>query len=178
MTALEQLMAEHRVIEGVLDALEASGPQPARFYLEAVDFIRGFADQAHHRKEEGVLFKAMARYGFPEDQGPVGMMLAEHEEARQITRALEEAARRMDSGDAAAREHAVRHAQAYASLLRQHIEKEDQILYVMAEQAIPPDELEAMAEEFAAIDRDELGPDGRGQYEALAAALQQQARSG
>jgi hemerythrin-like domain-containing protein len=178
MRALDLLVAEHRLIEGVLEALDTRESMPARFYLEAVEFIRGFADQAHHRKEEGVLFKAMARYGFPEDQGPVGMMLAEHEEARQITRALEEAARRLESGDVAAGEHAVRHAQAYASLLRQHIEKEDQILYVMAEQAIPPDELDAMAEEFAAIDRDELGSGGRGRYEALAAALQRQAQSG
>jgi hemerythrin-like domain-containing protein len=178
MTALEHLMAEHRLIEGALDALESAGPVPGRFYLDAVEFIRGFADRAHHRKEEGVLFKAMARHGFPEDQGPVGMMLAEHEEARQITHALEEAARRLDAGEGAAREEAVRHAQAYASLLRQHIEKEDQILYAMAEHAIPPDELEAMAEEFAAIDRDELGPDGRGRYESLAAALQRQTRPG
>lgn len=178
MTALELLMAEHRVIEGVLDALDTGGPHPARFYLAAVEFIRGFADQAHHRKEEGVLFKAMARYGFPEDQGPVGMMLAEHEEARQITRALEAAARRLEAGEQPAGEEAARHARSYASLLRQHIEKEDQILYVMAEQAIPPDELEAMAEEFAAIDRDELGSGGRERYESLAAELPRLARAG
>lgn len=175
MTALELLMAEHRVIERVLDALEAGTAMPARFYLDAADFIRGYADQAHHRKEEGVLFKAMARYGFPEDQGPVGMMLAEHEDARQITRALEEAARRLEAGERAAEEEAVRHAQAYATLLRQHIEKEDNILYMMAEHAIPPDELDAMAEEFAAIDRDELGPDAKGGYETLADGLRRRA---
>jgi len=175
MTALELLMAEHRIIEDVLGALEGGAQMPARFYLDAVEFIRGFADQAHHRKEEGVLFKAMARHGFPEDQGPVGMMLAEHEDARQITRALEEAARRLEAGERSAGDEASRHARAYASLLRQHIEKEDHILYAMAEHAIPSDELEAMAEEFAAIDRDELGSGGRARYEALAAALRQQA---
>jgi len=177
MRALDLLMTEHRLIEGALEALDTREPMPARFYLDAVEFIRGFADQAHHRKEEGVLFKAMARYGFPEDQGPVGMMLAEHEEARQITRALEDAARRLEAGEQAAGEEAARHAQAYASLLRQHIEKEDQILYVMAEHAIPPDELEAMAEEFAAIDRDELGSGGRERYESLAAELSRLSRT-
>jgi hemerythrin-like domain-containing protein len=178
VTALELLMAEHRVIESVLDALERAAQAleggkavPAAFFIDAADFIRGYADEAHHRKEEGVLFKVMARYGFPEDQEPVSMMLAEHDEARQLTRRLHEAALGLQAGDAAAGEVVARLALAYASLLREHIEKEDHILYEMAQHAIPPAELDAMAEEFAAIERDDLGPEVKQRYEALAVEL-------
>jgi hemerythrin-like domain-containing protein len=99
MEATQILMDEHRVIERVLGALEAvaarmsSGASVrAEFFLEAADFIAGFADGCHHRKEEGVLFPALEAAGIPRAGGPVGVMLAEHEEARAITRGLRAAA--------------------------------------------------------------------------------------
>ena len=68
MEATEILMAEHRVIERVSPTLEAGAArvdagQPMRpgFFVDAADFIKGFADGCHHRKEEGVLFTAMGR---------------------------------------------------------------------------------------------------------------------
>jgi hypothetical protein len=77
MKATEVLMDEHRVIERVLGALEEAASRlergvevDASFFLEATDFIRGFADGCHHQKEEGVLFKAMTAAGMPQDQGP------------------------------------------------------------------------------------------------------------
>ena len=51
MTALELLMTEHRVIERVLDALEARVPMPARFYLDAAEFIRGATLDRHQAVE-------------------------------------------------------------------------------------------------------------------------------
>ena len=65
MNATEILMDEHRVIERVLDALESAanlatqgGQIRPGFFIDASDFIKGFADGCHHMKEEGVLFKA------------------------------------------------------------------------------------------------------------------------
>ncbi|RPJ01063.1 MAG: hypothetical protein EHM39_03845, partial [Chloroflexi bacterium] len=72
MKATEILMDEHRVIERVLTALESAARrveagQALRpdFFVDAADFIRGFADGCHHMKEEGVLFKTMEDYGVP-----------------------------------------------------------------------------------------------------------------
>ena len=82
MKATEILMQEHRIIEGVLGALQtaaqsAGDGSPVRpaFFIEAADFIRGFADGCHHHKEEGVLFKMMVDNGFSTQGGPVGVML-------------------------------------------------------------------------------------------------------
>ncbi len=62
MKATEILMEEHRVIERVLTSLEIASNRlslgqaiPADFFLKAADFIKGFADGCHHKKEEGVL---------------------------------------------------------------------------------------------------------------------------
>jgi hemerythrin-like domain-containing protein len=66
MKATNVLSEEHRVIERVLNTLEAGAGklesgQAVRpeFFLSATDFIKGFADGCHHMKEEGVLFKRM-----------------------------------------------------------------------------------------------------------------------
>ena len=79
-------MAEHRVIERVIQALENAaqcleGGRDVRpgFFVDAADFIAGFADGCHHRKEEGVLFKAMIENGVPVHGGPVAVMLYEHQ---------------------------------------------------------------------------------------------------
>ena len=68
MKPTEILSSEHRVIEGVLDCLEAMvgqakaagrlEPQPAK---DAVAFFRDFADRCHHGKEEAHLFPALER---------------------------------------------------------------------------------------------------------------------
>ena len=70
MEATRILMEEHRVIERVLGSLDASasrlaGGESTRpgFLLEAADFIQGFADGCHHRKEQGLFFPAMETYG-------------------------------------------------------------------------------------------------------------------
>ena len=75
MEATEILMQEHRVIERVLTTLEAGAArvdagQPMRpgFFIEATDFVKGFADGCHHRKEEGVLFTAMVDSGLPRER--------------------------------------------------------------------------------------------------------------
>jgi len=178
MKVTDLLQAEHRVIETVLDALEEGARRlstgrsvSAEFFLDAVEFIRGFADAWHHRKEEGVLFKALVRHGFPERQGPVGVMLLEHEQGRRLTEALHAAALRLQAGDTAASAEIAKNALAYAALLGQHIRKEDGVLYIMAEQATPSDEQATMAEECERLERENGGPEVRDKFLALAADL-------
>lgn len=95
MKATDILMDEHRVIERVLTSLETAAAQleagrPVRpgFFIQACDFVKGFADGCHHRKEEGVLFPAMIERGLPREVGPIAMMLSEHEQGRAYTRGL------------------------------------------------------------------------------------------
>jgi hemerythrin-like domain-containing protein len=181
MKATEILSSEHRVIERVITALESAANrlkagQTVRpgFFVEATDFIKGFADGCHHRKEEGVLFSSMTRHGMPADGGPVGVMLAEHEQGRQFTRGLRAAALQLEAGDASARAAVVQNALGYAMLLRQHITKEDQILFPMADRVIPEDEHDGVLEGFEHVEHEETGAGVHEKYLALAEKLEQE----
>lgn len=179
MKATQILMEEHRVIERVIASiengaqrLETGGAIKPEFFIEASDFIKGFADGCHHKKEEGVLFKAMVDNGLPLENGPVGMMLMEHEQGRQFTRAMRAAAEKLEAGDNSARADVVRNARGYASLLRQHILKEDGVLFPMADQVIPLAQQDKVEEGFEHVEHEETGAGVHEKYLALAERLE------
>ncbi|MEW6032120.1 MAG: hemerythrin domain-containing protein [Bacillota bacterium] len=175
MGPIETLKHEHRVIEMVLDAIDAQAdrvragrveaPELKAFSSQALDFVRGFADQCHHAKEEGVLFRAMAEAGVRVEGGPLGVMLAEHEVGRACVR---EAAESLGAGDLA---RTAERLAAYAKLLRQHIDKEDNVLYAMAEGALDRVSLEGMGAEFDRIEAEEVGEGTHDRYHEFAHRL-------
>lgn len=172
----EILMDEHRVIELVLTALEALARRPALESLEhwkkALDFIRRFADECHHFKEEKVLFPAMEEHGIPREGGPIGMMLLEHEEGRGYVRAMTSAVETLAAPERGATSDELgQNARAYIRLLREHIQKEDQILYPMAESVIPAAELPVLQARFAEHEAREMGAGTHERYLKIARDL-------
>ncbi len=182
MEATQILMSEHRVIERVLAALEtaasrADAGEPVRpgFFTDAADFVKGFADGCHHRKEENVLFVTMGNSGMPTRTGPIAVMLAEHEQGRAYIREMRAAAEHWAAGDVAAAAAVAANARGYASLLRQHIAKEDRILFPLADQVIPPARQAQVREDFEHVEHEETGEGVHEKYLALAESLEQRA---
>ena len=178
MKATDILVEEHDVIMGVLTTLEiaaqrAEQGQPLRpdFFTDAADFIKGFADGCHHKKEEGVLFKAMVAHGMSSENGPIGVMLAEHEQGRAYTRGMREAAQRLKAGDASARSALILNVRGYTALLRKHIAKENGVLFPMANRIIPAAEYDQVAEGFEHVEHEETGAGVHEKYLALAQKL-------
>ena len=178
MKLTETLSSEHRVIEQAILALEAAadlidggGQVRPGFIQDACGFIAGFADGYHHAKEERVLFEAMARHGMSTESGPIAMMLYEHDEGRRLTAGLRDAAQRLAAGDASASGVVADYARAYGELLRQHIFKEDNILFPMAARVIAPSAWEAIEREAGRVEAEQAGGDSKTQYVHLARAL-------
>jgi hemerythrin-like domain-containing protein len=117
----------------------------------------------------------MREAGIPSSGGPVGVMLEEHAEARQLTAAMRAGAERMESGDADAHEEVARSALGYVALLRMHIAKEDQAFFPMAEDAIQGSAREEIAEAFERIEREEVAQGVHERYLSLAASLEREA---
>jgi len=144
MMPTDQLVKEHvsiqlmlEVLERVCSKLNAGGKVPQKHLEQMLEFIKVFADQCHHGKEEEFLFPAMEKVGIPRDGGPIGVMLAEHTKGRQYVQELGEATERYSRGDQTSVPDLISSAQKYIGLLNAHIEKENGILFPMAEEHLP-----------------------------------------
>jgi hemerythrin-like domain-containing protein len=159
MEIIETLMDEHRQIERGLDALETyllgvkAGESAERATVaKFATFLREFADRIHHGKEEDLLFARMVENGFPKESGPVAVMLYDHEEGRALVRRLREIGDSQGSVSAEERQDAVAAGLGFAQLLRNHIHKEDRILYPMSETHLPEEVQSGLDRDAAALD--------------------------
>lgn len=174
--ATEVLSDEHRVIERVLAVVEKLATAPVEGSLDswkkALDFFSHFADQCHHFKEEQVLFPAIAEGGIPRDGGPIGMMLMEHEEGRAYVRAMLSAIPLVEAKNQVAKEILVDKAKAYLRLLKDHIQKEDEILFRIADDVISPDEQKQLLRSFEEHEAKEIGEGVHEKYLKIAEELE------
>jgi hemerythrin-like domain-containing protein len=174
--ATEVLSDEHRVIERVLAVVEKLATAPVEGSLDswkkALDFFSHFADQCHHFKEEQVLFPAMEGRGIPRDGGPIGMMLMEHEEGRAYVRAMLSAIPLVEAKNQVAKEILVDKAKAYLRLLKDHIQKEDEILFKIADDVISPDEQKQLLRSFEEHEAKEIGEGVHEKYLKIAEELE------
>jgi hemerythrin-like domain-containing protein len=164
MNPIEKLEAEHQnILEGIsllqegADRLEKGQKISADFFRKLIDFIRNYADKYHHAKEEDILFVRMEKAGFPSGTGPVGVMLFEHDQGRGFVSMIADAVEKYDSGDDSAAGTIVENAHGYIHLLRQHIEKEDKVLYPMAANALGTAGIEAMQGDFDRVEEEKTG---------------------
>ena len=179
MEATDILKQEHRVIERVLNTLELGifnwehGSQmEINFFIESANFFKGFVDGCHHKKEEQVLFKTMADYGIPVENGPLGVMLFEHAKGREFIRVIRESAREYNPDDAQTSQVLIENCKGYVELLRQHIIKEDQVLFAIADQVIPVEKQELVLSGFNYVEHEETGEGIHEKYLALAEDLE------
>jgi len=164
MNPIQKLMAEHQVILRGIDLLEHGANQleqgeniSADYFRASIDFIRNYADKYHHAKEEDILFVRLEQVGFSPQMGPVAVMLNEHKQGRDFVSGLESATKRYAGGDKSAIQDIIENAHNYAILLRQHIQKEDMILYPMAQNALGEAGIERMQSDFNKIESEQSG---------------------
>jgi hemerythrin-like domain-containing protein len=178
MKATEQLKSEHEGIKLMLSILDAvanriAGGQriPQKDLEDIAAFLSVFADKCHHGKEEEHLFPALERAGVPREGGPIGVMLAEHAQGRQLIARLKEAIAEYGAGKKEASGKFARAAGDYAALLTQHIAKENNVLFPMADRLLAPVEDVKLVEGFEELERTRIGAGRHEQFHALLARL-------
>lgn len=93
-----------------------------------------------------------------------------------MTRGMRASAEKMQAGDEQAKDEVCQNARAYAALLRQHIMKEDNVLFPMAERVIPIAKQAEVAEAFERVEHEETGEGVHEKYLSLAEALEREIR--
>ena len=155
----EMLEAEHRVIAKVIgavpvlaDQLDAGQAVDVGLLRDIVEFMRAFADQCHHGKEELLLFPALGKKGVPLQGCPVGALTAEHARGRALVKELADATDALQSGELGAKATIIGALRGIAALYPNHIWKEDYLLFPMTNKVLNVEELQLLSGEFQKVD--------------------------
>jgi len=124
------------VLEQTIDAAATAASADFDAIDDCVRFIRLYADALHHGKEEDLLFPELESRGMPRQAGPIGVMLHEHELGRKFARTMAAELPAARGGDAAAWERLADAGASYVNLIRDHILKENHVLFDMADRMI------------------------------------------
>ncbi|MDE1766904.1 MAG: hemerythrin domain-containing protein [Thaumarchaeota archaeon] len=176
----ESLRQDHALIEKVLKAMWATIPLlqsgktiPEPVISQVIDFTKNFTDLCHHGKEEGSLFPELEKKGMSKESGPIAIMLMEHALTRKLAARMEESSKTyVKTGDS---KQLVTDMQEYINHLVQHIWKENNRLFEMAEMALRND-VERVNQELSNVEAEKLKELGktRESYEKLAEDLARQ----
>jgi hemerythrin-like domain-containing protein len=137
--ATHNLEDDHIYILRLIDVMETmtTHAEPEIVHLEeAVDLIRNYADGLHHAKEENLLFPRLAERGFSPTQGPVAVMLHEHTVGREYVKGISDNIQLLKEGDLSAVNMVYANIHGYSELLQNHIYKENNMLFRMADNAL------------------------------------------
>lgn len=116
-------------------------------------FLRKEAD-LHFKKEEAALFPEMEKF-IPRDEGPIGQMLLEHEDLYKyednFIRGVDLFSKDENNGEA---QKLIReNGNSFINLLREHIYKEDNMLFMMADMHLEEDQINAIMKKFEELDK-------------------------
>jgi len=159
-TATQNLENDHVYILKLIDVMEKvslEAEPEASLFETIVHIIRNFADGLHHAKEEKLLFPLMAQKGFSNEQGPIAVMLSDHDEGRAYVKGMSDHIESYRQGNKLALQQIISNMKGYCTLLRDHIAKENNVLFRMADNAISSDEQKMLLSQFTCIDKGQSG---------------------
>ncbi len=163
MKTIEILIREHGLILRALESLsqarnqiEKDQPPPKAFFDKALVFLRVFADQFHHFKEEYLMFGLLAHKKGDAFDGPIGGLRFQHERGRACIDGISNSLDGYVDGDDIATTTMLENLAAYISLLRRHIYTEDQIFFKMVEKELSKEEQDLLLMQFKKED-DKMG---------------------
>jgi hemerythrin-like domain-containing protein len=174
MKATDQLCDEHKgillmlaILEKVAAKLETEGVLDTAHLEGMLEFFSVFVDRCHHGKEEDLLFPAYEAAGIPNKNGPIGAMLAEHAEGRGYVKNMVSAFNGFKKGENFSAARIVDNAGKYIALLKQHIDKEETVLYPMGDARLSGAQHKELLSGFDAIETERIGQGRHEQFHAM-----------
>jgi hypothetical protein len=173
---LNQLINDHAVIEKSLVLLEKQAALGDKMNLQIsralIDIIWEFGEMCHNQREEKVYFPFLIERGMP-PQGPIGMMLLEHQSEREY---IDEIKSMFDEFEKTGTlpKNFESTVTDYIELTKSHIWKENDILYPMGRNFISPDDDKILIDAFLKLEAETIGQGGFLRYKTLSDSLEKQ----
>jgi hemerythrin-like domain-containing protein len=178
MKPTDVLRHEHEIVLMVLEAAEREAgriedgePVDGDRVAQIIEFARNFVDRCHHTKEEKHLFPKMRERSPHAAEGPLSVMLGEHDEGRRLVKDIAERLPPAHNGDSAALRGLAEKLVSYGDLLEAHIDKEDNVLFPLADRVLRAEDQQALAEALDKIEAEVLGEGVHEKYHQLAHEL-------
>lgn len=156
--ATQDLRQEHetilyllKILDKMMEENEEKDDIKLNHYNDLVYFLQIFAEICHHGKEEKYLFTELVNNGFQKEDGPLAVMLHEHRQTKEYLVLMSEAVDRCDItgfNDS---------AEEYIDLLKNHIEKEENIIFDMADKIIDEKAQDLLYEKFKQYEETVIG---------------------
>jgi len=163
MKATDELKKEHeavrtamRILDRICTRIENNDSFEEKHLDQLLEFIRVFTDKCHHGKEEDILFPAMEAAGVPGKVGPIMVMLDEHETMRRYIRNFAQALDAYKHGEEAAAGIA-ENIRSYLTWLDAHIDKENNIVFAIADQHLNEQKQEEIYQQFEQLEEERIG---------------------
>jgi len=162
LESINTLIAEHRAVAKVLDQLEgliddfltnAEVPDAAKQSLGSISDFLAQDLVLHIRKEDHGLFPVLERY-LPRHQGPIAVMLFEHQDIAQSFQGLQQGVSELDQHPSAGGPAAAKirdEGRRLIQELRTHLFKEERVLFPFAETHLSEAEDQEIVEQFRKI---------------------------
>jgi hemerythrin-like domain-containing protein len=152
MKSTDFLMQEHKVIlrtldvlDAIVDSIDVTRKADQSDIDNILDLLRWFADAHHQAKEETILFPALKQAAANQDRSLEHLNL-EHDQERSLVEDLEADLRLAKLPEFVAR------GQRLSSTLRNHIYKEDRILFETVDAVLTAEQDDAVVERLQSFD--------------------------
>jgi hemerythrin-like domain-containing protein len=177
MKATQQLRDEHEgvkimlsILEQVCQQLKAKRSLNKEHFEGILEFLKVFVDTCHHGKEEDLLFPALEAVGVPKE-GPIATALHQHELGRNHVKAMSKSFATFITGDKSSSQDIMQNAQGYILLLKDHIEMENNVLFVVADNRLSEKEQDELSEGFEKIEEERIGVGKHEEFHGLIKGL-------
>jgi hemerythrin-like domain-containing protein len=165
MQPINDLKMEHnavqltlRILDKFCQKIEQSGEIIDVQHLDQLlEFFKVFVDKCHHGKEEELLFPALENVGVSREGGPIAVLLNEHQQGREYVRNMNASLSQYSKGNQTSIGEFLKTARAYINLLNQHIDKENSVLFPLAEKHLSEGEQAKLWEGFELIEEQKIG---------------------
>ncbi|WMJ77391.1 MULTISPECIES: hemerythrin domain-containing protein [unclassified Sedimentibacter] len=162
MKSVEIMVMEHDYILRMLNVMRkacinAMNGENINYddFSKIIEFIRKYADAHHHGKEEKFLFKEMQiNLGKLGENLITHGMLVEHDYGRLYVSNLEDALHKLKKGDDESKLDVISNAVAYTNLLKRHIAKENEAVYMFGEKNLPKEVIDKINEKTDKFERE------------------------
>jgi hemerythrin-like domain-containing protein len=158
MKSTKLLMADHEIILRALLVLDEMvmetehGKEINNDDIRSLlTFFRDFADGCHHVKEEAIFFPALMQASRAFQDGPLSIIGYEHKHGRALTSTMSE------SLDRDKKEDFLMYAHRYIDLMTEHMDKENDVLFDIANQTLSDEEDDKVADDFERFGKTTIG---------------------